>query len=77
MQTDKTGIKAKLSEALKSIGNVKSSSKNEASEESSEEEEDSGNESNSNEDDQRDNNWKTDLAQKASEAFYQRLVCHF
>merc|ERR1712142_1006349 len=34
--TDKTGIKAKLSEALKSIGNVKSSSKIEASEETSE-----------------------------------------
>ena len=76
LQTDKTGIKAKLSEALKSIGNVKSSSKIEASEETSEDEEDSGHESNSNDDDQdpMDNNWKTDLAQKASEAFYQRLV---
>ena len=76
LQTDKTGIKAKLSEALKSIGNVKSSSKIEASEENSEDEEDSGHESNSNDDDQdpMDNNWKTDLAQKASEAFYQRLV---
>ena len=58
---------------------MKSSSKIEASEEFSEDEEDSGHESNSNDDDQdqMDNNWKTDLAQKASEAFYQRLVFEY